>query len=95
VDARLRRLDDRVAGWIARHQSWRIASTVLLTETALAVLIGALAGVGWWLVPLLWLGNLPLFVVFAPVRPGRLSRLDDRVLGPARRRTTGEGGGTY
>lgn len=32
---------------------------------------GVLAGVGWWLVPLLWLGNLPLFVVFAPVRPGR------------------------
>jgi hypothetical protein len=91
VDAWLRRLDDRVGGWIARHQSWRVACVVLLAETALAALIGAVAGVGWWLVPLLWFGNLPLFVVFAPVRPGRLSRLDDRLLGPARRRTTGEG----
>jgi hypothetical protein len=91
VDAWLRRLDDRVGGWIARHQSWRVAATVLVTETALAALIGVLTGVGWWLIPLLWLGNLPLFVVFAPVRPGRLSRQDDRVLVPVRRRTTGDG----
>ena len=86
MDVWLRRLDDRVGGWIARHQSWRAAGTVLATETAVAALIGALAGVGWWLIPLLWLGNLPLFVVFAPARPGRLSRLDDRVLEPAARR---------
>jgi len=91
VDAGLGRLDDRVGGWIARHQSWRTAAAVLATEAAVAVVVGVAAGVGWWLVPLLWLGNLPLFVIFAPVRPGRLSRLDDRVLGPTRRRSTREG----
>ena len=91
MDDWLRRLDDRVGGWIARHQSWRVAGTVLATETVVAALVGAVAGMGWWLIPLLWLGNLPLFVVFAPVRPGRLSRLDDRVFGPTRRRTAGGG----
>jgi hypothetical protein len=86
MESWLRRLDDRVGGWIERHQSWPFAIKVLVTETTLAAIIGLLSGVGWWLVPLLWLGNLPLFVVFTPVRPGRLSRLDDRVLGRAHRR---------
>jgi hypothetical protein len=61
---------------------------VLAVETIFsAVLAVSFAGFGaWWIGPLAWLGLAPVFVLFVPLgRGGRLSRLDDRFIGWARK----------
>jgi hypothetical protein len=88
------RLDDRAGDFVVRHQSWRFAIKMLAVEIVLfaglsiaivSLITGRAEPGAWWYGPLVALGQVPFFVFVVPVRRGgRLSRLDDSLLGPPR-----------